>query len=100
MKLRSKAVEMTCTLELTEKETEMLAWLAGYGGTQIASAINVKITSRFLAAEWDALWSRLRGELERQHKLFQDTRQVFTGHKQAAAIVAPEGGHIQTGRDL
>jgi hypothetical protein len=39
MKMSARNVEMTCTLVLSERESKMLGWLAGFGAENIAKAI-------------------------------------------------------------
>jgi hypothetical protein len=74
---------MTCSLILSEKETEMLGYLAGFGGKQIAKHIYDDLTKKFPQKEWEELWETMRSELERQSKMMDDTRMVFTGYKRA-----------------
>jgi hypothetical protein len=86
VKFGYRSVEMNCYLSLSEQETEMLAWLAGYGGKEIAKAIAEKLTTKYSAEQWEKFWTDMRGELGRQSKLFRDARQVFEGRKIAADI--------------
>lgn len=41
----ARNIQMSCSLTLTEREVKMLAWLAGYGGKQIAEAIQKMASS-------------------------------------------------------
>jgi hypothetical protein len=83
MKLTNRHVEMTCNLVLSEREIQMLGWLAGYGAKQIAEAITKDLTSKYPKEEWEALWQALRGELERTAEHFRNVRAVFHGEKMA-----------------
>ena len=86
MNLNARKVAMDCTLVLSERETEMLGYLAGYGAQAIAELICKKFTTKFEQDEWKQFWSAMRHELENTHKLFDDTRRVFSGTKRAAEL--------------
>jgi hypothetical protein len=90
MKLTNRHVEMTCNLVLSEREIQMLGWLAGYGAKQIAEAITKDLTSKFSKEEWEALWSTFRCELERTAEHFRNVRSVFCGEKMAADYPKPD----------
>lgn len=90
MKLTNRAVVMTATLSLNEREIDMLRWLVGYGAETIAEAIAVKLPSQFSKNEWEILWRDLRSELESTNSHFVNVRQVFTGQKRAAPPVSEE----------
>lgn len=83
MKISHRTIELTANLALTERETKMLAWLAGYGGKNIATAICEKLTTEFSAQEWEIFWSDMRGELEKAKVVFADTQSVFRGWSSA-----------------
>lgn len=82
MKMTARNITLTSNLELTERETKMLGWLAGFGGAHIAKAIATQLTSEFKVEEWDALWSQFCTELESADKHFANVRGVFNGTKQ------------------
>lgn len=66
-------------LLLTEREVQMLGYLASFGGKHIAEAITDKLTHEFSKEEWDKLWTIFRTELEAASARFRDTKKVFTG---------------------
>lgn len=88
-KVVNDKVEMTCTLTLTEKETAMMAWLAGFSAEAIAQAICSDISSRFPKEDWRALWASFRSELEKMHNRMYETRLVFQGARVATEIPKP-----------
>jgi len=95
MKLVNRNVEMTCTLVLSEREIEMLGYLAGFGANNIAQAIAKELTSRWPKDEWETLWSELRRELERTASHYSNVRAVFSGTKVATEPERTSGGKGQ-----
>jgi len=91
MNLAQKKVEMHCTLDLTERETEMLGWMAGYGPKALAELISKKLTTKYEHQEWEQLWNAMRHELENASKRFAATRAVFEGRMRATDLEAPHG---------
>jgi hypothetical protein len=83
VKMSDRKVEMTTHLELSETETRMLGWLAGFGGKAIAEHICGNLGREFKAEEWEQFWSAMRTECEAADKVFKDTRSVFRGWSKA-----------------
>lgn len=83
MKLQNREVEMTTYLVLSERETQMLGYLASYGGKEIAKAICEKLTTRFTPEEWERFWQEMRSVCESSFQRFKDTRMVFSGERVA-----------------
>ena len=86
MKVIQRDLQMNCTLTLTEREAEMLGYLAGFGGEAIAERITAHLTGQFPKKEWISLWNELRTELESISKHFSDTRSVFAERKRAVPL--------------
>lgn len=85
-----RKVQMECALVLTERETELLAYLSGYGPKALAELIGKKFSNRYETDEWERLWKVLREELEFAHRRFTETREVFSGIKRAAELEPKE----------
>ena len=83
-KMQQFTCEMVCTLSLTEKETKMLAYLASFGGHNIAESIRVHLGTEFSHAEWKELWDTMRTVLEQAQTRMNETRMVFSGVRYAA----------------
>lgn len=82
-KLSDRNITLTTNLELTEKETQMLAYLASFGGKIIGEKICGGLGKEFKEAEWEQFWSTVRSECEQAHTVFKDTQSVFRGWKVA-----------------
>jgi len=86
MQIAQRKVQMDCTLTLTERETEMLGWLAGYGPKALAELISKQLTTKFEVEEWEQFWNAMRCELENARTRFTATRKVFSGQLRAVEL--------------
>ena len=86
MNVAQRKVQMDCTLTLTERETEMLGWLAGYGPKALAELICKQMTTRIEVEEWEQFWNAMRNELENASTRFAATRKVFSGQMRACEL--------------
>lgn len=83
MIVNSHKIRLTCSLEFTEREVEMLGYMASFGGKAIAEKVFDKIGHKFSKEEWETLWTEMRSALEAADARFRDTRNVFVGNKKA-----------------
>ena len=86
MKLQAREIQMTCSLELTQREVEMLNYLSGFKGSEIGRAICGELTREYKPEDWDLLFSNLRGQTETSVTLMKETKLVFSGMRKATRI--------------